>query len=107
MAKCYIIQCAVCGLLTDVTRRDAVTCSSRCRVRLHRNPRILDPIRQLSQAWDVKLFQILEAGAIREVTPDLSTRISACQSTVAEVRSQVVQAYFERLWEAVESANSV
>jgi hypothetical protein len=40
MARCYTIKCIVCGVLEQVSRSDAHTCSGRCRVRLSRHPEL-------------------------------------------------------------------
>jgi hypothetical protein len=41
MRKRYTMTCAVCGREAEVDRRDAVTCSTKCRVALHRHPELL------------------------------------------------------------------
>jgi hypothetical protein len=38
MPKRYTLICVVCGREAEVARRDATTCSTKCRVWLHRHP---------------------------------------------------------------------
>jgi hypothetical protein len=45
MGKRYIIACACCGKRHEVNRSDAVACSTRCRVWLHRHPERLRRLR--------------------------------------------------------------
>jgi hypothetical protein len=39
MAKCYVIVCPACDRM-DIVQRPALTCSTACRVRLHRHPEL-------------------------------------------------------------------
>lgn len=104
MAKCYIIRCLACKLLAAVSRRDALTCSGRCRVRLHRHPEILDALRAGCKVHGLDdLFDILEAGAIRELRPDLGDRVLSGELRIADVREDVARAFWSRVMQAARS----
>ena len=67
MAKCYIICCSVCGRLHETSRRDTLTCSSRCRVSSHRHPEILNEVRE-------HMFPILDEDYLSQPMDDSEAR---------------------------------
>jgi hypothetical protein len=98
MTKCYIVTCAVCGSLHEVHRRAALTCSTKCRVRLHRNPHLLDALREAGR--DVKpdderdgMFGMCQALAIDKLCPQLMDAIKNGTLTLDAVQPQVVRAF--------------
>jgi hypothetical protein len=99
MPSRYIITCAICECLTDVGRCDAITCSPRCRVYLHRHPKCLDRLREIARGLRVDLFGILEAGAIRSLRPDLADRVAAGELEIADVRDEVARTFNARVME--------
>ena len=99
MAKRYIIACAVCSLLTEVMRRDALTCSVRCRVYLHRHPDCIDPLRAAASAVNVEPFMLLLAKAARALRPDLEPVIMAGTRSLDDVQGDVRQAFIVRVRE--------
>lgn len=100
MAKCYIITCAVCDLLTQVTRTDALTCGSRCRVWLHRHPDHVKPLVRAAKVVDVPVFLVLEAAAIERLRPDLGEPLRAGTLKIEDVRHDINIAF----WELVDRA---
>src|SRR5262245_20342118 len=77
MAKCYILPCLRCGRLREVTRRDAISCSSACRVWLHRHPWVLKEHRRLAREAGVSLFTFLKARAVLHYARNLAERLGA------------------------------
>ena len=100
MAKCYIICCAICGCLHETGRRDALTCSNKCRVRSHRHPETLNKLRKQCKTSHVEPFMALQAQAIHKLRPDLVPRIMSGDGTLDDVQPEVAQA----LWKRVETA---
>jgi hypothetical protein len=72
--KCYIIRCAGCGLLTDTTRADSLTCSPACRVLGHRNGGT-DKVRYMAKSAGASPGMIVRCQAVLELRPDLADRI--------------------------------
>src|SRR5262245_62030415 len=70
MRKRYIIVCAACDKLGEVSRNDAITCGGGCRVRLHRHPELLDLLRKHATDAQVPLFGLLEMRALRLLIPE-------------------------------------
>ena len=95
MAKCYIICCAICGRLHETSRRDALTCSSKCRVSLHRHPERLQDFRKVCTQMDVSPISVLMAKAVIRLRPDLDERISAGELTVEGAQSLVAEAFHD------------
>jgi hypothetical protein len=105
--KRYILTCAACGLLTDVTRRNALTCSTRCRVSLHRHPDVLDGLREICRQLRVTPFGVLEMNALRVLRPDFSAAIEAGTLEMDAVRADVVRAFDQLVWKiACDSENA-
>jgi hypothetical protein len=102
MAKRYIIACAICADLIEVTRCDALTCSSRCRVHLHRHPDAVTQLRAAARSVQVDVFCILEAHAARALCPDLAERIADGGLTMEAARGDLLRAYRGRLMEAAQ-----
>lgn len=92
MSKRYIITCAVCDLLAEVSRKGAFTCSGRCRVQLHRHPEKMQSLQQAAEAWKVPVFSILQAGAVRKLRPDLAEQIEAGKLSLDDVQNEMVSA---------------
>ena len=95
MAKRYIIACASCELLTEVSRTDALTCSLRCRVRLHRHPELLDARRKIAKRSEISVFSILESSAVQILRPDFTDLLIAGKVTFDEIRGEVVAAFWD------------
>jgi hypothetical protein len=75
--KRYILCCAVCGLVFEATRRDALWCSSSCRVWLKRHPVHLNELRATCKAAYIAPFHLLLAKAVLVLRADLEARINA------------------------------
>ena len=65
-----VFVCAACDLLTDSTRAHAITCSTACRVRLHRNPALLAARNVACEQLQVSVSSVLEAGAVWRLLPE-------------------------------------
>lgn len=90
----YIIRCAGCRLLAEVSRKDASTCTPACRVKAHRNG-IAKRLRENARMWgvdgDVTPASLARAEAARVLAPEL-------RSTFDEPAAQVeIVRRFERL----------
>jgi hypothetical protein len=88
MAKCYIISCAACDRLHKVSRRDALTCSIRCRVWLKRHPDKLQFLREICRKLEVTLFLMLQAKARLALRPELEARICSGEVTLEDVQHE-------------------
>ena len=66
--KCYVFMCAGCGLLFPPERSDALTCSTRCRVRAYRNGN-RRRLRATARLGDVPPGMLLQAEAIERLCP--------------------------------------
>jgi len=106
MRKCYIIECPVCGKLTHVFRKDALTCGSACRVRLHRDPKILDAAKKVAMDMRIRVFDLLEAQAVRRLRPDLVEKLKRGEFSgfdplrgevepLDKIRGEIVKKYAE------------
>ena len=71
-----VFQCVGCGLLSEAERGDAVTCSTACRVRWHRNPRRAE-ILASAASCDTTLATMARMGALDLLRPDLAARVMA------------------------------
>jgi hypothetical protein len=105
MAKCYIICCAICGCLHGTSRRDALTCSSKCLVWSHRHPETLSKLRKQCERFDVEPFMALQAQAIQKLRPDLGPRIMSGDATLDDVQPEVAQTLWKRAETAVMRAD--
>lgn len=103
MNRCYIITCAACGLLHEVSRRGALTCSTSCRVWLHRHPEVLVELRAHCETFEIEVFALLEASATRILRPDLSERMLAGEIELEDVRVDIRRAFMDRLEAAVKA----
>lgn len=107
--KCYIFVCCGCDLLNVSSRNDALTCSTACRVRAHRNGYI-KMLRKL--AIDYELVDdnnralpalIKQAEAIKRLRPDLSADIDAGTLTIKQAQSEMYRSFMELVWQQVEA----
>ena len=100
MAKCYIICCAICGCLHETGRRDALTCSNKCRVRSHRHPETLNKLRKQCETFDVEPFMVLQAQALHQLRPDLVPRVMSGEAELDDLRLELAAAFNQRVFEA-------
>lgn len=84
-----VFVCLACDLLAESTRSDAITCSPRCRVWLHRNPERLDRLRRICEGLKVTPGMVQESSAIGRLRPDLGERIGAGELGNEDVRKDV------------------
>jgi hypothetical protein len=89
--KRYVFVCAACGCL-DEGRRDQITCSTRCRVKLHRHPELLAATRQAAEAFDVTVAATLQARAVHLLRPDLASQIEAGKATFDSINAEMLKA---------------
>jgi hypothetical protein len=68
--KRYVIQCVACGLLQEVSRSDAVCCSSGCRVRLKRHPELRERFTVKGLNDDIPLAFQLQLNAYTMLFPE-------------------------------------
>ena len=89
MAKCYIIACVVCGKLFDATGRNAITCSSTCRVWLKRHPEYWQFLREICRKLGITPFDMLRAEAARFLRPDFDSRIASGELTWKDFQTEM------------------
>lgn len=89
--KCYVIPCVVCQVLYPAFRSDSRTCSTACRVALHRGAenRYAAGAQRTVDAFggDPRHFELLARilDAVQFLRPDL---MPAClDGSIADVRS--------------------
>lgn len=97
--KRYVFACAACGRL-DEGRRDQLTCSTACRVWLHRHPAILVRLRAVARHCDVPVSGLLHAHAIVALCPELEAPIMARTLTMADAQPLVLAALGRRAMQA-------
>jgi hypothetical protein len=95
MPKCYIISCVACDRLHEISRRDALTCSTRCRVWLKRHPERLQDFRKVCKQMDVTPISVLMAKAVIRLRPDLDERVSAGELTLEDAQNLVAGAFHD------------
>lgn len=94
-AMSYIIVCAGCQKLTQVTRADALTCSPACRVRAHRNGGA-ERVRAMAHSARVSPGLIVRCMAIKILRPDL---VDLCRSGEIEADGAATQReMFKSFW---------
>lgn len=100
--KCYVLVCAVCGVLTDSQRSDAITCSTACRVRGLRNGAIAS-LRERAKIWEVPPGLLQRSAAVCILAPELVGPITAGthKTDDIEVRAVVWAAFMARVDAAV------
>ena len=84
------------GVSTKTSRRDALTCSSKCRVSLHRHPEKLNKLRKQAETCDVEPFMVLQAQALHQLRPDLVPRIMSGDATLDDVQPEVAETLWKR-----------
>ena len=95
MPKCYTFVCAMCRGLAMSSRADALTCSSACRVRAHRQPELLRSVRELAATMRIPPASILQSQAVIHLRPDLADKIRDGHLTLEAVQPEVRQALLE------------
>jgi len=89
MAKCYIIACVGCGKLFDATGRNAITCSSTCRVWLKRHPEYWQFLREICRKLKITPFDMLRAEAARFLRPYFDSRIASGEFTLKDFQTEM------------------
>jgi hypothetical protein len=93
MAKCYIISCVACHRLHEVCRRDALTCSTRCRVWLSRHPKRLQEFRDICKRLEVTPISVLMTKAQIRLRPDLGERIGTGELSIESAQNLMADAF--------------
>ena len=107
--KCYIFVCCGCDLLATSIRSDALTCSTACRVRAHRNGSI-KRLRELATMVGLvdddnrPLPASLKQGeAIKRLRPDLFQRLEDNTLSIRQAQPEVVRAFWDAAKLQIES----
>ncbi len=101
--KCYVFVCVGCDLLADSSRSDAITCSTACRVRYHRNRNgRRDTLQAIAQVWDASVAGIAQANAISRLSPEVCEAVSAGRLTVKQAQVHIWPLYIAEVWRAVD-----
>lgn len=103
--KRYVFVCAGCDKLAESERSDAITCSTACRVRAHRNGS-LKTLRAIAKAWDITPAMIQRAAAIEELAPEFEGALldGTRQIDEDEIRETVYRRFIERAMTAARAA---
>jgi hypothetical protein len=95
--------CIGCRRLACSERSDAITCSTACRVRAHRNGSA-KRLRDIAAAQDVSPGLVQQVAAIEALTPEIADEIWAGKRRIdEEVRRAVWEEFLERARLAVEA----
>lgn len=95
--KRYVFVCAGCDKLAESERSDAITCSTACRVRAHRNGS-MKTLRAIAKVWDITPALIQRAAAIEELAPEFAGALLDGTRRIDddEVRATVQRRFNER-----------
>lgn len=96
--KCYVFVCVGCNLLAMSERSDTLTCSTKCRVRAHRNGS-LETLRTIARDADVRPGIIQQCAAVQRLRPDLAEQVRAGTLKLDDTRAPVLKAF----WSIVEA----
>lgn len=102
-SKCYVYVCVGCDLLNMSERSDALTCSTKCRVRAHRNVS-MQVLRALASRLDITPASIQQAAAVQRLRPDLADQVAAGKVTFDGVRGEVWAAFWSLLSSQIEAS---
>jgi hypothetical protein len=94
MRKRYIFKCVACGLLAPSNRSDAVTCSPKCRVWLHRHPEQLAQLKAACDGLEVSVAMTLQVAAVDLLRPDLAQAIRDGKLKLDDTRADVWAAFW-------------
>ncbi len=100
----HVYVCAACGCLEETSRAHTTTCSTACRVRLHRHPDLVAPTLRICEALGVGLAKVLRADAVRRLRPDLAERLLAGTLTDADVGHDLFVAFMQAVFAAADAA---
>jgi hypothetical protein len=100
--KCYVFVCVGCNLLAMSERSDTLTCSTKCRVRAHRNGS-LERLRVLARAWDITPALIVQSQAIRCLRPDVADMCRAGTLTIREAQALIWPTFWDLLSQPLEA----
>ena len=91
-----VFVCLGCNLLASPERSDAVTCSTACRVKVHRSG-YLKELRKFAESMDVTVPMMQQVDAINRLVPDLAAelRFGRRRKIDNEVRQAVWAAYWK------------
>lgn len=101
-AKCYVFICAGCGLLAESRRSDAVTCSTACRVRIHRSG-WSKTLQRVAAAYRIDVAALGQAKAIERLSPDIAAEICAGSITIAQAQARIWPLYWAVVQRALQS----
>ncbi len=102
--KCYVFECAGCGLLSCSERSDAVTCSNACRVIVHRSGKA-KRLRALAEAYDITPAMIQQGAAIQQLAPELAGELLSGKRR--KIDNEVRQVVWARFWERLNPATGM
>jgi hypothetical protein len=102
----HIFKCAGCGCLVDSDRSDALTCSTACRVRAHRNGKI-KRLREIAEMMDIPPGIIVQCQAITGLRPDLDDAIRDGKLTIKQAQQQIWPVYQDVVAAAALEADAV
>lgn len=90
--KRHVFICLGCDRLAYSTRSDAITCSTACRVRVHRT----GEAKALRKALDGSLSRERQLEAVRLLRPDLADRIMAGKIKLDAVQDEIARIFASR-----------
>lgn len=99
--KCYVYVCVGCDLLNVSERSDVLSCSTKCRVRAHRNGS-LQVLRGIAEGMDIPPALIKRAEAVQRLRPDLFHQVGAGKVTLDDIRTEVWSAFWSLLLSQIE-----
>lgn len=84
-AKRYVFACFACNGFGVSTRKDSLTCSPRCRVRLHRDPEAREQLEFVRAELGISPGYFARSMAARRIAPELMEKHRNPDAIAAEV----------------------
>lgn len=103
----WLFECAACDALSVSSRRNTLTCSGRCRVRLHRHPAKIAMLAAIAEDLGIPISRIGHAAAVRRVLGDeAAARVRAGRWSLVEAQN-AAQDELERRSQAFAAAKAL
>jgi len=94
----HVFVCAACDLLGCSVRAHSITCSTACRVRLHRSTALRELRAKMNthcKTVDITFASVLEAKAIDRLIPEYGRRIRIGELKIEDVRGELWMAFWK------------
>ena len=100
-----VFVCANCNRLDSSERRHTITCSTACRVALHRHPERLASLKATCAEHKVSVARVLQSRAVLMLRPDLGHRIQSGELETDDTQPDVYRAFMALVMEQARNAS--